>query len=183
MTEDRASNCVDFGDLYDRSSVFGTGASTSGELTVPKSRKGVLDKLASGVVKNWKTRYFQLDKGTLVYYEPTHWYVKGQYDLVGLVFAHNFPGDTPEMIRMQIDGRPDIVLKAKDIATKNKWRQSLADHIRYATTIKERELIAAQHQHSSLTTKQLMISSSSRPIVSRSTTGLFAIILLSHSLS
>jgi len=167
MTEDRASECVDYGELYGRNSVEELNPKNAGEITIPKSRKGLLDKLASGIVKNWKTRYFQLDKGTLVYYEPTQWYVKGQYNLVGLVFAHNYPADTPETIRLQVDGKPDIVLRAKDLTTRTKWRQSLAEHIRYATSIKEREFMNAQTSpgaHLSIPTP------SSRPVVTRSTT-------------
>jgi len=166
--EERASDCIDYAELYGRSSLDEMAAHrVDGELLVPRSRKGLMEKLASGVVKNWKSRYFQLDKGTLVYYEPSSWYVKGQYDLVGLIFAHNFPGDTPEMIRLQLDGRPDIVLKAKDIESKNKWRHSLAEHIRYATTIKEREIMTAQttpNAHLSIPTP------SSRPVLSQKMT-------------
>jgi hypothetical protein len=106
-----------------------------GNLLIPKARKGLMDKLASStVVKNWRTRYFILEKGTMSYFEPVHWYFKGQYDLVGLSIIED-PMDPPEYIRMRSSNRlEDIFLKCKDEKSKNRWIHAIDEHIEYANT-------------------------------------------------
>lgn len=116
-----------------------------GDICVPKVRKGMLDKLSSGMVKNWRTRYFHLEEGIMTYFEPEHWYLKGEYDLYGLEFVED-PGDTPDLIRLR-GPNSNICLRCKDSKSVLRWKAAIADHIEYAN---EKGQATAVGNHSTL---------------------------------
>jgi hypothetical protein len=91
----------------------------------------MLDKVASGMLKNWRTRYFTLEEGVLTYFDPVKWFVKGQYDLYGLEF-YTEEDDPPEYIRLRGANRPEICLKCKDAKNRGRWYDAIQDHIEYA---------------------------------------------------
>ena len=100
------------------------------KIIVPPKKRGMLDKLASGVVKNWKTRYFHLEEGKMTYFEPHHWYLKGEYDLAGLEFI-SVPSDPPEFIRMR-GANIEICLRCTDVKSQTRWKIAIAANIDYA---------------------------------------------------
>jgi hypothetical protein len=97
----------------------------------PRPKKGMLDKVASSMMKNWRTRYFTLEEGVLTYFDPVKWFVKGQYDLYGLEF-YTEENDPPEYIRLRGANRPEICLKCKDAKNRGRWYDAIQDHIEYA---------------------------------------------------
>jgi hypothetical protein len=99
-------------------------------LPPPPIKKGMLDKISSGIIKNWRTRYFHLEDGIMTYFEPVHWYLKGEYDLFGMEFYEE-PSEVQHPI-LRLKGSYRMALRCKDEKSKFKWKESLMKHIEYA---------------------------------------------------
>ncbi len=83
--------------------------------SVPAVMKGILLKMASGLVKNWRNRYFIMNQGVMSYFEPVHLIVRGRYHLEGLQIVDDHLTDSPETIRLYSPTKPDIVLIASSV--------------------------------------------------------------------
>jgi hypothetical protein len=104
----------------------------------PPLMKGQLLKMASGLIKNWRNRFFILEKGTLIYCEPAHLKLRGRYNLEGLLvmdLEDTSGNDSPETIRLYSATRPDICLIASSVALRKRWVDAIEKHIKYANSL------------------------------------------------
>eukprot|EP01033_Poteriospumella_lacustris_P012919 gene12919-9240_t len=56
-------------------------------IRVPKIKRGVVELQSQRMFRRWKKRYFHLERGSVIYFEPLHWYQEGEFDLAGLDIA------------------------------------------------------------------------------------------------
>eukprot|EP01039_Chlorochromonas_danica_P010062 gene10062-11133_t len=108
--------------------------------SIPRIKRGKMSKLATGIFKNWRERFFILDKGILAYYEPEHLYMQGQFDLTGYEIVENYPQDPPEMIRLQSHHRPDICLRTKIMKDREKWIIAIQEHVTFLQALNAQDL-------------------------------------------
>jgi hypothetical protein len=129
--ESSNSNAVRFNSV--EQSMNSNAASVSPEPSIPPPpiKKGMLDKISSGIIKNWRTRYFHLEDGICTYFEPVHWYLKGEYDLFGMEFYEE-PSDSQKGPILRLKGSYRMALRCKDEKSKIKWKEALTQHIEYA---------------------------------------------------
>ncbi len=102
---------------------------------IPFPLKGMMMKMSTGFIKHWNKRYFQLERGALIYFEPVHWYLKGQYDLVGLEVSVTCENCGDLLIRLVAPDRPEVLLQAEDAEMKEKWISALKEHIAFANYV------------------------------------------------
>lgn len=103
----------------------------------PPPLSGILSKMASGMIKNWKKRHFVLEKGSMMYYEPVHLKLRGRYNLLGLGIVSGHLTDSPETIRLHSATRPDICLTAATPRQRKRWANALQQHIQYANYLSD----------------------------------------------
>lgn len=97
----------------------------------PPIKRGIMEKQSRGIIKNWRRRFFILDRGMLAYYEPVHLYLQGQFDLTGYAAVDGYPSDTLQTIRLQSMHGPDICLRPSSMAERDEWLAALATHFAY----------------------------------------------------
>jgi hypothetical protein len=102
---------------------------------IPFPLKGMMLKMSTGLIKHWNKRYFQLERGALIYFEPVHWYLKGQYDLVGLEVSSCCECNSDLIIKLVGPDRADFLFKPEDMEMKVKWIKALKEHIAFANYV------------------------------------------------
>jgi hypothetical protein len=102
---------------------------------IPEPLRGMLNKMATGYFKNWDKRFFQLERGALIYFEPVHWYLKGQFDLLGQEVAPECETAKNNYIKLCSADRPVIWLEAETPEEKKKWIFALKEHIAFTNHV------------------------------------------------
>jgi hypothetical protein len=107
----------------------------------PPVMKGSLMKRGS-FRPNWKNRFFVLERGRLMYFEPSHWLQVGERDLTSFSIEEN-PSATGEntIILKSCKNFPTLILKAKNINVRDLWIASLNAHISFAHLIAENPIL------------------------------------------
>eukprot|EP01033_Poteriospumella_lacustris_P014122 gene14122-10085_t len=107
-------------------------------IRVPKIKRGVVELQSQRMFRRWKKRYFHLERGSVIYFEPLHWYQEGEFDLAGLDIATELkPNDELAVtIRLQSPRFPDICFKCHSAESKLRWMKAFRIHIDYANQMK-----------------------------------------------
>lgn len=107
-------------------------------IRVPKIKRGVVELQSQRMFRRWKKRYFHLERGSVIYFEPLHWYQEGEFDLAGLDIATELkPNDDLALtIRLQSPRYPDICFKCHSAESKLRWMKAFRIHIDYANQMK-----------------------------------------------
>lgn len=102
-------------------------------LKFPRPKKGLLDKQTHGVFKTWKRRYFHLERGHVVFFEPLHWFQEGEFGLADARVANDMKhNDPPMVIRLLFPRSPDLCLQCRSLESKLRWEKAVLAHITYA---------------------------------------------------
>lgn len=105
-------------------------------LQAPRPKKGMMDRQSLGIFINWKTRYFHLEHGRIIYFEPVHWFQEGEYETAGMkIVADSAFGDAHNVIRLQSFKYPDTCFRCKTADSKRRWVLALLAHIKYANDL------------------------------------------------
>jgi hypothetical protein len=107
-------------------------------MRVPKIKRGIIELQAPSMFRQWKKRYFHLERGSVIYFEPLHWFQEGEFDLAEMEIASELkPADDVEVtVRLQSAKFPDISFKCHSHASKLRWMRALQVHIQYAIQLK-----------------------------------------------
>lgn len=105
---------------------------------VPKIKRGVVELQSQRLFRSWKKRYFHLERGSVIFFEPLHWFQEGDFELTNLKIATELkPEDDVDVtIRLQSSKYPDICFKCHSPASKARWIKAFLLHIQYANEMK-----------------------------------------------